>query len=58
MLINTKEVELYDLTYEYSSKLKHKFKKNKTPIHHLCQQVDERIPCEKISTNMKKLNDE
>jgi len=34
MYINTKEVELYNLTYEYSSTLKFK-KKQKTPIHDL-----------------------
>jgi hypothetical protein len=54
MLTNMKKVELYDLTYEYSSTLKHKVKKDKTPIHHLFQQVDERIPYEIFSTNMKK----
>jgi len=37
MLTNMKEVELYDLIYEDSSTLKHKVKKDKTPIHHLSQ---------------------
>ncbi len=32
MFTNIKEVELYDLKYEYSSTLK-----NKTPIHDCCQ---------------------
>jgi hypothetical protein len=54
---NTKEVELYDLTYEYSSTLKKK-KEKKTPIHDLSEQMDECIPYEEFSTNMKKLNDE
>ncbi len=30
MFTNTKEIELYDLTYEYSSILKNKIKKNNT----------------------------
>jgi hypothetical protein len=59
MFTNTKEVEPYDLTYEYSStNNKKKTKKNNTQIHDLSQQVDECIPYEKISTNMKKNNDE
>jgi hypothetical protein len=57
MFTNTKEVELYDLTYEYSSTLKKK-KEKKTPIHDLSEQMDKCIPYEKFSTNMKKLNDE
>jgi hypothetical protein len=31
MSTNTKEVEPYDLTYEYSSTLKHKINYKKTP---------------------------
>jgi hypothetical protein len=55
MFTNIKEVELYDLKYDYSSTLKKKKKKHQFIIF---QQVDECIPCEELSTNMKKFNDE
>jgi len=58
IFINTIEVELYDLTYEHSSPLKTKPKKNKTLLHDVSPQMDEYISYEFFSTNMKKLNDE
>jgi hypothetical protein len=36
----------------------HQHSKNKTSIHDLFKQMDERIPYEEFSTNMNKLNDE
>jgi hypothetical protein len=54
---NTKEVELYDLTFMNIHQHK-KIKKNKTPIFNLFQQVDECIPYEEFSTNMKNFYDE
>jgi hypothetical protein len=63
MFTNTEEIELYDLTCEYSSILlfkinTHTHTHTHTPIHDLFQQVDECIPYKEFSTNMKKINDE